>query len=325
MRFALMIEPQQGITWRQQVEIAQRAEAAGFRTLYRADHYESFPGPAGRPTSDGWAVIAGLVRETGSLRHGTLVSPVTFRHPANLAKVVATIDEMSDGRVELGLGAGWHDEEHRRHGFAFPGLSVRLEMLEEQLEMVSGLWTQPPGWSMHGRHYTVEDALFAPAPVQRPRPPLIVGSRGRPRSVRIASRLADHLNLYYCTPGMAAAAFAGLEAECRAIGRDPASVRRSVLLGTVVGEGRREADRRLAQVMATFGFEGTADDWRRANDGIWVHGTPDEAASIARTFAEAGADTLIFQTFLPEDLAMIDLLGALATAWSRAAVPRSRA
>ena len=126
MRFALMIEPSQGITWRQQLKIAERAEAAGFETLYRSDHYESLPGPAGRPTTDAWAAIAGALNVTGALRHGTLVSPVTFRHPGNIAKVVATVNEMSPGRVELGLGAGWHEVEHQRHGLAFPDLETAL-------------------------------------------------------------------------------------------------------------------------------------------------------------------------------------------------------
>ena len=120
MRFALMIEPQMGLTYEDQLAIARRAEAAGFEAFFRADHYESFPGAPGRPTSDGFAVIAGLVRETSRLRHGTLVSPVTFRHPAVVAKMVATIDEMSDGRVELGLGAGWHTDEHRLLRAAVP-------------------------------------------------------------------------------------------------------------------------------------------------------------------------------------------------------------
>ena len=143
MRFALMVEPQQGLDWPWQVRLARKAEDVGFDTLYRSDHYESFPGAPGRPTSDGWATIAGLVGATRALRHGTLVSPVTFRHPGNIAKVVATIDEMSGGRVELGLGAGWHEEEHRRHGLAFPPIEARLEMLEEQLQVVRWIVVEP--------------------------------------------------------------------------------------------------------------------------------------------------------------------------------------
>lgn len=316
MRFALMVEPQQGITWRQQVALAQRAEAAGFGTLYRSDHYESFPGPPGRPTSDGFAVIAGLVRETGRLRHGTLVSPVTFRHPAAVARMVATIDEMSDGRVELGLGAGWHEDEHRRHGFAFPPMATRLDMLEEQLAIVSGLWSGERGWTFEGAHYRVEDAWFVPSFAGRARPPLIVGTKGAPRGIRMAARYADHLNVYYTTPTMARAAFDALDRECRAIGRDPGSVTRSVLLGTVVGEDRGSADARRAAIATTFAFPGTPTEWQAANQHVWVVGTPDEAAATVRAYRAAGADLVIFQDFLPEDMTMIDLLGALAREWA---------
>ncbi len=316
MRFALMIEPQQGISWRQQVILAQRAEGAGFDTLFRSDHYESFPGPSGRETSDGWAVIAGLVRETGTIRHGTLVSPVTFRHPGNLAKVVATIDHMSDGRVELGLGAGWHADEHRRHGFAFPDLATRLDLLEEQLEVVSGLWARPAGWSFRGHHYTVEDALFVLPPVQRPRPPLIVGTRGAARGVRMAARLADELNLYYCGAEAARRVFQMLDAECAAIGRDPRSVTRSVLLGTVVGEDRAATDARLTSIRATFEYPGGAAEWAAEHGDVWLVGTPDEVAGRIRQFADAGADRVVFQDFLPDDLGMISLLGTVAGSWS---------
>ena len=188
MRFALMIEPQQDVAWSTHVEIAQRAEAAGFEILYRSDHYESFPGPAGKRTTDAWATIAGLVHETSTLRHGTMVSPVTFRHPANVAKVVATIDEMSGGRVELGLGAGWNEPEHTRHGLAFHDWTTRIEMMEEQFQIVRGFWTEEPGWSFHGEHYTVEDTRYAPKPVQQPGIPLIMGTVGKPRGLRTAAR-----------------------------------------------------------------------------------------------------------------------------------------
>jgi len=312
VRFALMIEPQQGHTWPMQVALARRAEEAGFEILYRSDHYESLPGAPGQPTSDAWAAIAGLVSVTSTLRHGTLVSPVTFRHPGNIAKVVATIDEISGGRVELGLGAGWHADEHRRHGFAFPALEERLQMLEEQLQVVSGLWAARPGWSFSGAHYSVEDALFAPAPVQRPRPPLIIGTMGKPRAIRMAARFADHLNVYYCTVEMATRAFRLLDEACRAIGRDPREVRRSVLLGTVVGQDRGQWLARREQVVRTFGYLDGADRWQIEHEGIWISGITEDAAPTIEAYARAGADTVIFQDFLPDDLEMIDLLGRLA-------------
>src|SRR3954453_23646884 len=204
MRFAMMIEPQQGLTYEEKLAVASHAEAAGFEALFRSDHYESFPGASDNPTTDAWAVLAGLARETKRIRLSTLVSPVTFRGPGNLAKVVATVDEMSGGRIELGLGAGWHVDEHRRNGFPFPEIGERADMLEEQLEIVRGLWTEPDGWSFAGRHYTIEDAHFRPKPpagAGRPttasgaRPRLIVGCGGTAPSMRIAARYADEFNL----------------------------------------------------------------------------------------------------------------------------------
>src|SRR5919202_3718360 len=148
MRFALMIEPQQGLSYAEQLAIAGTAEGAGFEALFRSDHYESFPGGAGNPTTDAWAVLAGLARETSRIRLGTLVSPVTFRSPGNFAKVVTTVDEMSGGRIEVGVGAGWNDSEHRRYGSPFPPIEERAEMLEETLAILHGLWDEHDGWSL---------------------------------------------------------------------------------------------------------------------------------------------------------------------------------
>jgi F420-dependent oxidoreductase-like protein len=200
MRYALMIEPQQGCSYADQLAVARRAEAAGFEAFFRSDHYDSFPGESGRPTTDAWTVVAGLARETERIRLGVLVSPVTFRHPGTLAKIVATVDEMSGGRVELGLGAGWNDEEHAHHGLPFPPIEIRAEMLEEQLAILRGLWQEPDGWSFSGRHYSLPGSLFRPRPVQQPAPPIIVGGEGSPRSMRIAVRLADEFNVTSATP-----------------------------------------------------------------------------------------------------------------------------
>lgn len=315
MRFALQFEPPQGIAWKDQVEFVERAEAAGFEALYRSDHYESIPGPEGGPTTDAWTAIAGAVNVATKLRQGTLVSPVTFRHPGNIAKVVATVDEMSGGRVELGLGAGWHAVEHHRHGLHYPDMETRLQMLEEQLQVVAGLWAGEPGWSFEGGHYQVRDARYAPIPIQRPRPPLIVGTQGKPRAIRMAARYADHLNLYYCTPDMARTAFERLDQECRAIGRHPAELTRSVLLGTVVGEDRQEYLRRRAQVVEVFEYERSAEDWQHEHERLWITGLLDDARQTVAAFADAGVGMVIFQDFLPGDLQMVDLLGALATEW----------
>jgi F420-dependent oxidoreductase-like protein len=315
MRFALMIEPQQDVAWSTHIEIAQRAEAAGFEILYRSDHYESFPGPAGKRTTDAWATIAGLVRETSTLRHGTMVSPITYRHPGNMAKVVATIDEMSGGRVELGLGAGWNEVEHTRHGLAFPDRVTRIEMMEEQFQIMRGFWDEGPGWSFQGVHYTVEDTQYAPKPVQQPGLPLIMGTVGVPRGLRTAARWSDHLNLNSIDPEGTAEALGRFRDTCVAEGRDSAEVLTSVLCAVAIGADRAEADRRIATLAETLEVESVAS-LATERGGSWAIGTPDEAAVKIREYADAGVDMIVLQNFLPHDLEYVDLLGALAKEWA---------
>ncbi len=313
MRLSLMIEPQMGLTYDEQLSIARRAEAAGFETLFRSDHYESFPGESGGHTTDAWAVLAGLARDTTSIGLGVLVSPVAFRTPGNLAKVIATVDEMSGGRVEVGLGAGWHADEHRRHGFQFPEIGVRAELLEETLEIVHGLWDEPDGWSFRGRHYAVEDAFFRPKPGSLPgrdgrRPNILVGGSGTPRSFRIAARHADEFNLSSTSPEGAAAKFARLDDALRTVGRDPATLTHSVMAGVLVGRDAEEVASRQRDLMAVFGgADDESEAWFETRRPRWVLGTPDQARDVVRRFAEVGAERIMLQDFLPRDLDMIDL------------------
>jgi F420-dependent oxidoreductase-like protein len=318
MRFALMIEPQQGLTYAEQLAIARRAEAAGFEHLFRSDHYQSFPGPSGEPTTDAWAVLAGLARETSRIGLGALMSPVTFRHAGNLAKVVTTVDEMSGGRIELGLGAGWNDEEHSQLGLPFPPIEERADMLEEHLAVLRGLWGEPDGWSFDGRHVTIADSQFYPKPVDkagRPRgangaarPRLLVGGSGTKRSARIAAAYADEFNLSSSSPDVARQKFADLDTACAAIGREPASLTRSTMAGVLVGRDEAEVARRKADLLAAFGDEAGGDDWFDAREPRWILGTPDQARAMVARFEEAGAERLMLQDFLPRDLDMIDLM-----------------
>jgi F420-dependent oxidoreductase-like protein len=309
MRYALMIEPQQGLSYDDQLAIARRAEAAGFETLFRSDHYDSFPGELGNPSTDAWTVLAGLARETERIRLGVLVSPVTFRHPGTLAKIIVTVDEMSGGRVEVGLGAGWNEGEHEHHGLPFPPIEVRAEMLEEQLAILRGLWQEPDGWSFAGRHYTVPGSLFRPRPVQQPAPHVIVGGEGSPRSMRIAVRFADEYNVIGSAPERVADRFAKLDETARAAGRDPASLVHSAMVGTLVGRDPAEVDRRSAALLALFGEAEDGADWFDARRPRWILGTPDEARATVERFAAVGVARLVLQDFLPWDLEMIDLLG----------------
>jgi F420-dependent oxidoreductase-like protein len=318
MRFALMIEPQQGLSYAEQLAIVQRAESVGFESFFRSDHYQSFPGPEGEPTTDAWTVLAGLARETSTISLGVLVSPVTFRTIGNLAKVITTVDEMSDGRVEFGLGAGWNEPEHRQLGLPFPEIKERADILEEHFAVLHGLWGEPDGWSFEGAHVRVEDARFHPKPVARPgrptfpsgasRPHLLAGGQGSPRSFRIAARYADEFNLSSSSPDIARAKFADLDAACRAIGRDPSTMARSVMAGVLVGRDEAELSRRKADLLAAFGDDAGGEDWFDAREPRWVFGTPDQARAMVARFEEAGADRIMLQDFVPRDLDMVDVM-----------------
>jgi F420-dependent oxidoreductase-like protein len=318
MRFALMIEPQQGLSYADQLAIAHHAEDGGFETMLRSDHYESFPGANDNPTTDAWAVLGGLARETTRIGLGALVSPVTFRLPGNLAKVAATVDEMSGGRIEVGLGAGWNESEHRRYGFPFPPISERAEMLEEQLEILHGLWTEPDGWSFRGKHYTIEDALFRARPLDAPgrpkspsggvRPRIIVGGDGKPRSMRIGVRWADEYNVTSSDPLAVERKMRALDEACRAGGRDPGTLTRSAMVGVLVGADAAELEKREKALVKALDLP-PGDDWFATRRGRWIFGTPDEARATVRRFADAGVERIMLQDFVPWDLEMIDLLG----------------
>jgi len=313
MRYALMSEPQQGLSYDEILALARTAEDAGFESFFRSDHYSSFPGESGLPTTDAWATLAGLARDTSRITIGSLVSPVTFRPPGNFAKVVATVAEMSGGRVEVGLGAGWNEAEHDQHGLKFPLTRERFDMLEEQLAIVHGLWTEPDGWSYTGRHWTVRDARFRPmppAPAGRRHPNLIVGGAGGPRMAALVARYADELNISSASPERITVAYARLDAACRAAGREPTEVTRSAMTGVLVGETEDEVRGRVRALLAMIGdADGDADAWLADRRDRWVIGTPDQARARVSEFEAAGAQRIMLQTFLPRDLEMIRLLG----------------
>jgi F420-dependent oxidoreductase-like protein len=315
MRLALMTEPQQGLTYDEILAAAQAAEDAGLETFFRSDHYASFPGPDDQPTTDAWATLAGLARDTRQIGLGSLVSPVTFRLPGPFAKLVATVDEMSGGRIEVGMGAGWNDTEHAQLGIPFPSLDQRFGMLEEAVAIVHGLWTEPDGWRFSGDHWQVSGSLFRARPERNGRrhPPLILGGRGGPRLARLAARYGDELNVTSASPHGAREAYARIDAACQAIGRDPSEVTRSAMTGVLIAETRSELDDRIHQQLEITGSDGAtdADAWLAERRGRWIIGTLDEAGERLDAFAQAGAERVMLQDFMPRDLAMIQLTGRL--------------
>ena len=316
MRFALMTEPQQGLTYAEILALARAAEDAGFEAFFRSDHYASFPGGAGMPTTDAWTTLAGLARETTRINLGVLVSPVTFRAPGNLAKVSATVAEMSGGRVEVALGAGWNVPEHHQHGLAFPDVRERFDMLEEQLAIIHGLWSEPDGWSYSGAHWQVRDSLFRPRPLAsagRKHPNLIVGGEAKPRMAALVARYADEINITSATPASAAVGYARVSDACRAIGRDPASVTRSAMTGVLVGRDGAEVERRAQALLDAVGRAGgvDAESWLAERRRRWIFGTPEQARARVADLAAAGVERVMLQTFLPRDLDMVARLGEI--------------
>jgi alkanesulfonate monooxygenase len=240
---------------------------------------------------------------------------VTFRIPGVFAKQVATVNEMSGGRVEVGMGAGWNDEEHRQLGIPFPDLRQRYDMLEEALTVVHGIWTEPDGWSHEGDRWPVADARFVPRPEQpgRRHPNLILGGDGGPRLSRLVATYADEFNLVSASPEKARQAYGRIDAACNAIGRDPAEVTRSAMTGVLIAETENDLQDRVRQQLEMTGQSGRdASAWLADRRGRWLMGTLDEAAERLATFADAGVQRVMLQDFLPRDLDMVRLMPRLA-------------
>jgi F420-dependent oxidoreductase-like protein len=248
MRICLMIEGQEGVTWDDWLALARATEELGFEALFRSDHYGPVVAEEERGALDAWATLAGLAAVTSRIKLGALVSPATFRHPSVLAKNAVTVDHISGGRVELGLGAGWNESEHARYGFPFPPLRERMDAFAEQLEIVHRQWGSER-FSFVGEHYALADCDPRPKPVQRPHPNLIVGGSGRPRSVALAARWADEYNIVSPTPDKCRAVGERIAEACAREGREPLPL--SVM--TPIPEGGADATRRRLAELAESG------------------------------------------------------------------------
>jgi F420-dependent oxidoreductase-like protein len=309
MRLALMIEGQEDVAWEDWRALARACEEHGVETLFRSDHYLSVEGRGERGSLDAWATIAALAAVTSTVRLGTLVSPATFRHPSELAKVVVSADQVSGGRVELGMGTGWSEPEHAAYGFPFPPLRERMELLEEQLQVVSCEWADGP-FSFEGRHYSTSDLEALPKPVQRPRPPLIVGGQGGPRSLALAARFADEYNTVYRTAAECAEMRAALDDACRREGRDPIPL--SLMTGWLAGKDRTELLDRAGRLADWRGHEGDAESFLDGLPEAWLAGTLEELTERLDELADAGVDRVMCQHLLHRDLDAVEQIGRIA-------------
>ncbi|WP_185996296.1 LLM class F420-dependent oxidoreductase [Nocardioides campestrisoli] len=301
MELRIFTEPQQGATYDDLLAVALEAEKLGFGAFFRSDHYvgmgtEGLPGP-----TDAWTTLAGLARDTSTIRLGTLMTSATFRHPGVLAIQVAGVDQMSGGRIELGLGAGWFEAEHTAYGIPFPDTRERFDRYEEQLAIVTGLWRTPLGetFTHQGHHYTLTDSPALPKPVQQPGPPVLIGGRGKKRTPALAARYADEFNLPFVDLAETREQFGRVRQACEAIERDPATMTWSNALVLCVGEDEAEISRRAAAI-------GREPAELRENG---LAGTPEEVVEKALAFAEAGAQRLYLQVL---DLSDLDHLRLVA-------------
>jgi F420-dependent oxidoreductase-like protein len=310
MDVCLMIEGQEGVSWEQWVDLARACEVDNFQGLFRSDHYLSFTHPTERGALDAWGTITALGTVTERIRLGSMVSPVTFRHPAMLAKSVVTADHASGGRVELGMGAGWFEREHTAFGFPFPPVGERMDILEEQVEIVHRLWGgdgEPV--TFEGAHYRLDACPPLPRAVQDPHPWLIVGGGGGPRSAAIAARWADEYDVVYVEPAGTKERMDRLSAACESIGRDPGSLRRSLLTKTIVGADEDEVRRRAAELMAWQNEDGDVDAYVQDLRAHHIAGTVEQVLDRLAEFAAAGIQRVLVHQLVHEDLDSVALIG----------------
>ena len=309
MDLCLMIEGQEGVTWPQWRALAAACEEHGIPALFRSDHYQNLDGrDPDRPALDAWGTINALAALTTKLRLGTLVSPASFRHPSVLAKLVVIADHVSGGRIDLGIGAGWHEREHEAYGFPFASTGVRIDVLEEQLQILMGTWSDGP-FSFSGQHYTLRDLVAQPKPVQRPHPHLIMGGIAAPRGAALAARYADEYNTPFPSLEEVSTRRAAIVEACERAGRDPIPF--SAMIGTVLGTDAADLEDRARRVAERTGSD--ADALLREPPNGWVVATVDQAAEQFAAYRDAGLHRVMCQTLVHDDLDAVALVGRVAS------------
>ena len=299
-------EPQQGATYDDLLGVAKRAEQRGFGAFFRSDHYLKMGDVSGQPgPTDAWITLAGIARETSSIRLGTLVTSATFRYPGPLAIAVAQVDQMSNGRVELGLGAGWYENEHDAYGIPFPSLGERFDRLQEQLDILTGMWANPAAESFdyHGRYYNLKDSPALPKPAQVGSIPIIIGGHGPKKTPALAAKYANEFNLPFASVETFVKQRDRVASAAEAIGRDPGAITYSA--AQIVCVGSTEAE--FAQRAHAIGRE---PDEVRLNG---IAGTVEQAAATIRRWNEAGATRIYLQMLDLKDLDHLDLIASSIT------------
>ena len=302
MDFRVFVEPQQGATYGDQLAVAKTAEAAGYSAFFRSDHYLAMSGDGMPGPTDSWVTLGGIARETSTIRLGTMVTSATFRHPGVLAISVAQVDEMSGGRVDLGLGAGWFEAEHEAYAIPFPPLGERFDRLEEQLDIITGLWSTPVGetYDYSGKHYSVKESPALPKPTQSP-VPIIIGGGGPKRTPALTARFASEFNIPFVDLETLKTQYARVEAAVEAAGRAANSLTYSAAF--VVCAGRDDAE--VAARAAAIGRD--VDELRSSSPLV---GTPGEIADKLDPFAEAGVQRIYLQVLDQSDLDHVEFFAA---------------
>ncbi|MGH2698084.1 MAG: TIGR03560 family F420-dependent LLM class oxidoreductase [Actinomycetota bacterium] len=309
MRICLMIEGQEGVTWDEWLALARTCEESGLEGLFRSDHYVSTINETKLGSLDAWAVLCGLAAITERIRLGTLVSPATFRHPSLLAKMVTTADHISDGRVELGAGAGWFEKEHTAYGFDFPPTNERLEILAEQLEIIHGEWSEEE-FSFNGAYYSLEGVHAKPTALQRPHPPLILGGSGGRKSLALAAKWADEYNTLFTTVEGARARRSALDDALVSQRRAPGDFTLSLMTTCIVGRDESELRRRVQDVLTRTNNDKPVDDYIAGASRERLVGTTDQVIERLNRYAEAGVGRVMLQHLNHPDLEMVKLIGS---------------
>lgn len=319
MKLGIQVEGQEGLTWEQWERVVRAVDASPLDSLFRSDHFMSDMGPPERPSLEAWTSLSAAALMTSRIRFGPLVSPITFRHPAMLARFAAAVDIMSGGRLILGVGAGWDEEEHQAFGIDLPSIGERLDRLEESIAVIRLLWTGGPV-SFTGRHFQLRQATAFPVPVQQPGPPILVGGDGERRLLRIVAQHADEWNSTVATPEEYRHKVQVLVDHCRAVGRDPDAITRSWMGPVCIGQSPEAVEERAAWFAEHLprGFIGP--DLREIpvsvgiKQGLWLAGTPEAIVARLRAWEAAGVQRVMLQFFDVDDTEALGLLGQVAQA-----------